>query len=264
MSRWGDPAHPAVLVLHGYLDHAGTWAPFARQVADAGFHVVAPDQRGFGRSDHVGAGGAYHFLDYVRDADRLVVALGLQRPVVVGHSMGATVATWWAGARPDLPAAVVCVDALGPPAEADDQAMKRLRAHLDQTAKLQRHRSLPDLAAAAARVQRLVKVDDARARELAARITRPVPGGLTWTWDPLHRTRSPVGFDVDRYKTALAAITAPVTLVWARSSFMAKIPDLPEREALVPVARKETWDVGHNIHVEAPARLARLVVETSA
>lgn len=252
-----------MLVLHGYLDHAGTWAPFAREVAAAGYHVVAPDQRGFGRSDHVGAGGAYHFLDYVRDADRLVSAVGLRRPVVVGHSMGATVATWWAGARPELPSAVVCVDALGPPAESDDQAMKRLRDHLDQTARLQRHRILPDLAAAASRVQRLVKVGDEQALALAARITRPVDGGVIWTWDPLHRTRSPVGFDVDRYKTALAAMTAPTTLVWARHSFMAKIPDRAARAALLPLARQETWDVGHNIHVEAPERLARLVLDVA-
>ncbi len=263
VSHWGSIDAPAVLVLHGYLDHAGTWAPFAERIAAAGLRVVAPDQRGFGRSDHIGAGGAYHFLDYVRDADRLCTALGLHRPVVVGHSMGSTVATWWAGARPELPAALVCVDALGPPAEGDDRAMIRLRAHLNQTARIQGHKVLPDLAAAAARVQRLVKVDDARALVLAARITRPVAGGITWTWDPLHRTRSPAGFDVDRYKKALTSITAPTTLVWARTSFMAKLPDLPEREALLPLVRKETWDVGHNIHVEAPDRLAQLVLDVA-
>jgi len=264
VSMAGPERGTPVLVLHGYLDHAGTWTPVATALAERGHRVIVPDQRGFGRSDHVGAGGAYHFLDYVRDVDHLVAALRLPSPVVVGHSMGSTVATWWAGARPTVPAAIVCVDALGPPAEGDDQAMTRLTAHLDQTARPQTHRVLPGLAAAAARVRRLVRVDEERALTLAARITRPVPGGVTWTWDPLHRTRSPVGYDVDRHKMALAAIQAPLTLVWAQGSLMASLPDLPEREALVPLHRREVWDCGHNVHVDEPSRLAALIAEVAA
>ena len=80
-----------LLLLHGYLDCAGSFGPLVRRLP-AGLHVLAPDLRGHGRSDRVGAGGWYHFPDYVRDVKGLIDARARDRLFVGGHSMGGSVA----------------------------------------------------------------------------------------------------------------------------------------------------------------------------
>src|SRR5690242_21631642 len=87
------PSGLTVLLLHGYMDAGGTWDLVAPALAAAGHDVVAPDLRGFGRSDAVGPGGYYHFPDYVADVEALVRELAPERLAVVGHSMGGTVAS---------------------------------------------------------------------------------------------------------------------------------------------------------------------------
>src|SRR5262249_1417104 len=73
--EWGAEhaasAH-TVLLVHGFLDFAWGWNDVATRLAAAGLHVVAPDMRGHGDSERVGAGGYYHFMDYVADLAEVV------------------------------------------------------------------------------------------------------------------------------------------------------------------------------------------------
>src|SRR5436190_808867 len=94
LHRFGSPPPGAetVLLLHGFLDAAGTWDLVAAPLARAGFNVIAPDLRGFGESGRVPEGGYYHFPDYIADVEDLVRALGLTSLSIVGHSMGGGVA----------------------------------------------------------------------------------------------------------------------------------------------------------------------------
>ncbi len=83
---WGAPGRnevPVVLV-HGFLDHAGTWDEVAALLPG---HIAAPDLRGHGQSAWCGPGETYHFADYIADLDALVTTLG-GRAIVVGHSLG--------------------------------------------------------------------------------------------------------------------------------------------------------------------------------
>ena len=105
---WAGP-EPTVVLLHGFLEQSAAWDPVARSL---GRRVVAPNQRGHGRSGHVGDGGWYHFWDYVGDLDQLVEHIG--GPIdLVGHSMGGTVAALYAGTRPDMVRRLVLVEGLG-------------------------------------------------------------------------------------------------------------------------------------------------------
>ncbi len=102
------PGRPVVLLLHGFPELAYSWRKVMLPLASAGYHVIAPDQRGYGRT--TGWDDAYdadpdpfRILNMVRDATGLVYALG-QRSVamVVGHDAGAPVASWAALIRPDV------------------------------------------------------------------------------------------------------------------------------------------------------------------
>jgi pimeloyl-ACP methyl ester carboxylesterase len=102
------PGRPLVLLLHGFPELAYSWRKIIAPLAEAGFHVVAPDQRGYGRTtgwdpDYDGDLASFRMLNLARDMLGLVAALGhASAAAVVGHDFGASVAAWCAVTRPDV------------------------------------------------------------------------------------------------------------------------------------------------------------------
>ena len=110
----GDPGDPLLLLLHGFPELAFSWRNQIAPLAAAGFHVVAPDQRGYGATTGEDRSRLEQFriLNLVRDAMGLVSALGHSEVAcVVGHDFGSPVAAWAALARPDIFRACVLMSA---------------------------------------------------------------------------------------------------------------------------------------------------------
>src|SRR3954471_1363642 len=102
-------AGPLCTLIHGWLDHAGSFDRLAPLLPG---RTVAVDQRGHGDSSWAGAGAFYHFVEYLADLDGLLRELQLPGPVrLVGHSMGGAVSLLYAAARPELVAHVTLLDA---------------------------------------------------------------------------------------------------------------------------------------------------------
>ncbi len=120
----GQPFKGRVLLLHGFPELAYSWRKVMLPLAQAGFHIVAPDQRGYGRTtgwhgDYDGDLAPSRPLNLAQDALALVSALGWQDVnAVVGHDFGSSVAAWCALVRPDVFRSVVMMSAPfgGPPA----------------------------------------------------------------------------------------------------------------------------------------------------
>ncbi|MFI9384481.1 alpha/beta fold hydrolase [Kutzneria sp. NPDC052558] len=93
---------PLVLLLHGFPESWYSWRHQFQPLADAGFHVVAPDQRGYAGTDQPEAIDQYTILHLVGDVIGLIHALGEREAVVVGHDWGAPVAWNTALLRPDI------------------------------------------------------------------------------------------------------------------------------------------------------------------
>ena len=93
---------PLVVLLHGFPESWHSWRHQFGPLAEAGFRVVAPDQRGYGRSDRPADVDAYSILHLVGDVVGLIHALGEQKAYVVGHDWGAPVAWHTALLRPDI------------------------------------------------------------------------------------------------------------------------------------------------------------------
>jgi pimeloyl-ACP methyl ester carboxylesterase len=118
-----ESGRPVVLLLHGFPELAYSWRKVMLPLAAAGYHVVAPDQRGYGRT--IGWDDSYdadpdpfRILNMVRDALGLVYALGLRSvDAIVGHDAGAPVAAWSALIRPDIYRSVALMSSpfAGPP-----------------------------------------------------------------------------------------------------------------------------------------------------
>jgi pimeloyl-ACP methyl ester carboxylesterase len=104
---WGGTGQ-AVLLLHGLASNARIWDGVASRLAGAGLRVVALDLRGHGASDQPPSG--YDFPSVGDDVAAALGGLGLERPVLVGHSWGANVALRFAADRPGTVAGLVLVD----------------------------------------------------------------------------------------------------------------------------------------------------------
>lgn len=118
------PGRPCILLLHGFPELAWSWRKLMPLLAAAGFHVIAPDLRGYGRTTGWDNGDdhglqSFRLLNAVRDALGLVSALGYRSvAAVVGHDFGSPVAAWCALVRPDVFRSVALMSAPfgGPPA----------------------------------------------------------------------------------------------------------------------------------------------------
>ena len=115
---------PCVLLLHGFPELAYSWRRVMPALADAGYHVLAPDQRGYGRTtgwsdDYDGDLRPFSMPVLARDALALLHAFGHRSAAaVIGHDFGSSVAAWCALARPDVFRKVALMSApfAGPPA----------------------------------------------------------------------------------------------------------------------------------------------------
>jgi pimeloyl-ACP methyl ester carboxylesterase len=140
---------PCLLLLHGFPELAFSWRKVMRPLADAGYHVIAPDQRGYGRTtgwraDYDGDLAPFRLTNLVRDALGLVSAFGYTNvDAVIGHDFGSPVAAWCALLRPDVFRSVALMSApfAPPPALPFDTADKPFKPKPEDPV----HRELAEL-----------------------------------------------------------------------------------------------------------------------
>jgi pimeloyl-ACP methyl ester carboxylesterase len=127
------PGRPLVLLLHGFPELAYSWRKVMLPLAQAGYHVVAPDQRGYGRTTgwdnrYDGDLSSFRLLNLVREALGLVAALGYRSvAMLAGHDFGSPVAAWCSLIRPDVFRSVALMSApfAGPPPLPPPQLSRR-------------------------------------------------------------------------------------------------------------------------------------------
>ncbi len=120
----GDASRPCLLLLHGFPELAWSWRKLLVPLAQAGFHVIAPDQRGYGRTTgwdgkYDGDLASYRLTNLVNDQKTLLQNLGIESvAAVVGHDFGSPVAAWCALLHPKIFKSVALLSSpfAGPPA----------------------------------------------------------------------------------------------------------------------------------------------------
>ncbi len=259
-----EPSTTTVLLLHGFMDSGRTWDLLAAGLAPRGHALYAPDFRGFGESDRVSSGGYYHFPDYVADIDALVEQIPNNELVLVGHSMGGTVATLYAGARPERVSKLVLMEGAGPPDMASDIAVTRMRRWLTD---LRKDRSPQPLRSLDDAITRLAlfhpQLDEAVLTTRAPLLSRTqADGSLTWAFDPLHRSTSPAAFRAAELRAFLAEISCPVLFISGGSTGWHPPDEQDRLDALpAPAQRVDLKGAGHMMHWTEPLACARAIAD---
>ena len=204
---WGDPNGPLVILQHGGGQTRHAWKGAGETLGAAGYHAVAFDARGHGDSDWAGDGN-YGADNMVEDLRRVAKALGSDRPVLVGASMGGGTSLIAVGEGKLAASALVMVD-MAPRIEPAGQA--KIQAFMNQ--KPDGFDSLQEVAEAIANYQPHRK----RPRTLdglAKNVRLAANGKYVWHWDPARRLGRPGAPDYrERLSAAADALTLPVLLV---------------------------------------------------
>ena len=260
--HWGEEGAPKVFFLHGWMDSSATFQ-FVVDALEREWHVIAPDWRGYGASQWLSR--PYWFPDYYADLDCLLrrYAAG-ERVRLVGHSMGANIASIYAAVRPENVAQVVMLDFLGlkPPADVDSptligQWLESIRAE-PQLRAYEDHSTL---------ARRLMAVNPRltaeRAAFLSLAVSRIRPDGrVEMACDPWHKVPSPTAYRADDNMAAWRKIAAPVLILIADQGFVHdRFGDDPEeyRRRLGCFANLQLLtiaDAGHNLQHDQPEQVA--------
>lgn len=255
---WGEPALPKLLALHGWLDNAASFDALAPLLCGH-FHIVAVDFPGHGHSQWRPLGAWYHYVDYLSDALAAADALGWQRFGLLGHSLGAAVASMLAGACPERVERLLLIEGLGPITGAVDDAAKQLGHALIEraNANTKAPRVFADLDEAVTARMRAGDLSVTAARALVERGVKPVGGGLTWSTDPRLMLASPVRYVEEQILAVLREIRAPTGLILAQP----EQPYMPREAMDTRIAQVAGIEVtrlsgAHHLHMEVPQPVA--------
>lgn len=257
---WGPAAGIPVLALHGWLDNAASFDRLAPLLPEA--RIAAVDLPGHGLSHHRPAGVPYHLADWLSDVADIADALGWQRFVLMGHSMGAGIATLFAGALPERLLGLVLLEGLGPLSAADDDAPELLANALRERARLAARRPAPHASreSAADALRRVAGHRHPLSSELLVeRGTQTGPGGVRWRHDPRLRVEPPTRLNEEQVGAFLRRIRCPAMLVWARGGYPFDREQMERRASLVTGLVVHELEGGHHVHLDAPELVAPLV-----
>ncbi|MDP5291440.1 alpha/beta hydrolase [Oceanimonas sp. CHS3-5] len=253
--EWGSPDGIPVVALHGWLDNAASFTLLAKLLPQV--RLIAPDLAGHGRSEHRAAGQPYYIWDNVADVLALLDALELEQVALLGHSMGASVATLLAGAFHERVSQLMLLDGLAPRTYSADSLPEQMAAALNKGKRIRRrgwrpYASLED--ALQARMGGRYPVSREAAAWLLARSLEETEDGWCWRHDIALSQPSVVRLCDEQVAAFLQRLSMPVLLMMAEHGN--EIDGVQPLLELVPELTLKVLDGGHHMHLEsAPAVL---------
>ena len=240
VSCWGEPGKPALFLLHGMRDHSRSWDWIARELAGE-YRIYAPDLRGHGDSSWAGPGG-YAIASFILDLEDVVIALGLKRFAIVGHSFGGAIGLRYASAFAEKVTGFAGIECIELPILREHRNSPKahpahLRAWIDS--ERQRRIRIPRHYATLADAMERMRAEnqglsDDTVRHLAYHAVIAIAdGGWRWKYDNAARLRAPDDIDGRDLDEMLEAIACPILLSYGAASWV----PLPPRERLDRIRR---------------------------
>lgn len=249
---YGQEGKPALVLVHGGLDHARSWDWVAQSLCEH-YHVYALDLRGHGNSAWA-PGAMYTVAEHVLDLSALLDIIHEFPIRLVGHSLGGVIVLHYSGVYPDRVSKAVSIEGIGFPAthRVHGPASQRLRAWLENVRDLEKRKQhpYPNLEAAIGRMKQAnPHLSDEVARHLTLHGTNWDPdGSLVWKFDNYVRAIPPLGHHMDDAAELYGQITSPTLIFWGLESF-APVPDNdPRVNAIRNRKMIQVPKAGHWVH----------------
>ncbi len=273
VQEWGNLNAPKLFALHGWMDCGASFEFVASKLQDD-FHIIAPDFRGHGKTQHVSTG--YWLADYIADIDALLDHYQLDNSVnLLGHSKGGILSLMYAGIATERVAKVMSLDGLFFVPKPVDQTAKSYRQWLHQT----KHGTPPKVYDNLAHLELSVRrnnprMSDAMVSYLAKIWSKPFIDStdlkgvekVEIIHDRKHLDTITMRHQVEEFEAIWQEIQATVGIVMAKESPLFKLYQkkgaISKAEKLLKLKDENYFvveDAGHMLHVEQPEETARCI-----
>ncbi|HEU4413428.1 MAG TPA: alpha/beta hydrolase [Candidatus Angelobacter sp.] len=249
---YGQDGKPALVLVHGGLDHARNW-DWVAQTLCRHYHVYALDLRGHGNSAWA-PGAMYSIVEHVLDLSALLDIIDEFPIRLVGHSLGGIIVLHYAGTYPERVARAVSIEGIGfpPTHRIYGPASARLRYWIEAVRGIEKRtpKNYPSLEPAIARMQEANnRLSDEVARHLTLHGTNwASDGSLVWKFDNYVRAFPPLIFNVEESAQVFGQITSPTLLFWGTESFAPVPEDDPRVKAIQNCRLVKVPKAGHWVH----------------
>jgi pimeloyl-ACP methyl ester carboxylesterase len=249
---YGQNGKPALVLVHGGLDHARSWDWVARTLREH-YHVYALDLRGHGNSAWA-PGAIYSIAEHVLDLSALLDIIDDFPLRLIGHSLGGGIVLHYSGVYPDRVRKAISIEGVGVPPESrvHGPASQRMRNWIElvRDAEKREPKTYPSLAAAVARMKQAnPHLPDEVARHLTLHGTNWEPdGSLVWKFDNYARLFPPYGHQIEDSVEVYGQIRCPVLLFWGLESFLPIPEDDPRKRAICRCRLLRVANAGHWLH----------------
>ncbi|MEI4959300.1 alpha/beta hydrolase [Aeromonas caviae] len=243
----GQEGRPLLVALHGWLDNGASFLPLAPWLG--AFHLVCVDLPGHGHSDHKST--PYVFVDWLDDLYQITQAAGWQRFILLGHSLGALIASAYAGVFPEQIERLILLEGLGPLSQPDEEVPGQLRrAILNRTRTRERATSgFATLEEAVAARCKVADIPPSAARLICERQLEARAGRWYWRSDPRLRDLSPLRMSEGQAQALIRAIACPVLFIRGEQGFPGLLAQWQLREAAFGHIERVTVAGGHHFHM---------------
>ncbi len=266
IQEWGDPSNQTIILLHGWMDCGASYKFIAEHLAND-YHLVAPDLRGFGETEHA---DSYWFPDYFADLDVVIDKFSYGRPArLVGHSMGGNIVAMYAGIQPHKVSDVLVLEALGLPQTQPSEAPEKYRRWMRESLSDEPTRIYPNKDAL---MRSITKGNPSLSFEMISELAelwgKTLDDGIAMSLkhDHKHRFANPVRYNFDDVLEIWKEVTARVGLVMARNSWMFQQFSQSDRIDVAKSALRVTEpdyyivdDSAHMLHLEQPEATANCI-----
>lgn len=279
----GNPKTTAttVVFIHGWLDNSASFTQIMQQVSNlsSDTHLVAIDLFGHGFSSHK-SGSYYPFHDYIDDLHQLVTKLSPNRLLLVGHSLGALIASCYSAAFPEKVSGLIQIEGHGPLSEAPHETVSRLRdgvlsrlrqrrkpsrplASLEDAIKLRAYANQINAELIAPIVERgiveLGTVDQAAFEEATVdQDTAEFENSWQWRCDPNLKCDSLYRMSQAHAEAIMAAIECPQLIILGNDGF--RHLQHNRYKSAHSSLNIETIPGGHHCHLESPELVSELIL----
>lgn len=278
----GKKEDQPILLLHGYLDNAASFTPLMEHFQLLpNKRLIAIDLVGHGYSTHRSAGAHYHFLDYVSDLVELFSVNGWQDINIVGHSMGAMIASAFAAAFPENVKSLTLIDSFGflylPEEQTTEQLRKGLLSRFKKSnsahsiklgsppkaAKLTRQFTQ----SSAIKARKLVSdLSDENTKRIVQRSLIKVVASsksesdlYRWRSDPRLSHISPYRLTLKQGQQLYSDIKCPIQLIYGDKGMAMVALGLKDFSSQVKQLITHRLEGGHHVHMEQPKAIAVLI-----
>lgn len=254
--------HQTLVFLHGWQDNAATFKTTMEAYAKHHpyHHLIAVDWFGHGLSDHKGDDNFYHFFDYIDDLHQIILHTKLEKVVLIGHSLGALIASAYCAVFPEKVSALMMIEALGPLSEEEDEITNRLRQGIlsRQRYRNKPQRTLKDKQAAVELRSKVNRLPEHLIEPMVLRSLASKDNYVKWTTDAKVKCDSLYRMSEAHALSLLSKIDCPVIAVIGNEGY-GHLRQKSHRYRYISDFQCYQIEGGHHCHLEYPEQVSSYI-----